>query len=155
VPVKFQVEPWATALPELRPLFRMLWDDVAVDKDRFVAECDEDKYAACDSLGMLHLVTARSDKELVGYFLMLVQPNPHYKGQGLMSYTDMFYMKPEFRRGNAGLKLFSFMEETLKAKGVVKMYSSHKVHRDRSAMFKVLGWKPVDLVYSKVLEAEN
>jgi hypothetical protein len=151
VTVTFQVEKWAEALPELRPLFHLLWDDVAVDKDRFVAKCDEEKYAACNAIGMLHLVTARSEGRLVGYFVMLVNPNPHYLGAGLMAFTDMYFLLPEFRKGTTGVKLFSFMEESLREKGVVKAYTSHKLHRDRGTMLQMLGWTPTDMVYSKVL----
>ena len=147
----FQVEKWSDALFELRPLFSLLFEDVGVDKDRFTAECDEAKYAALDAAGILHLVTARNGKELAGFFLMFITPNAHYKNAGLMAFTDMYYLKSEFRRGNSGLRLFSFMEKTLRELGVVKCYSSHKIHRDRSAMMKLLDWKPLDIVYSKVL----
>lgn len=149
--IQCQIERWSDALPELLPLFSMLWEDVAVDKDKFVAKCDEAKYAELDKIGMLHLATVRSEGELVGFFLMFLTPNAHYMGAGLMAFTDMFYLKDEYRRGNAGLKLFSFMEKTLREKGVVKAYTSHKVHRDRSEMFEFLGWKATDTVYSKVL----
>lgn len=140
----FNVEKWSDVLPELRPLFDMLWSDVAVDKDRFVAKCDEEKYATCEAVGLLHLVTARDNGKLVGYFVMLVNPNPHYLGAGLMAFTDQYFLLPSYRKGNNGVKLFSFMELTLRAKGVVKMYTSNKLHRDRSVMFEGLGFKPTD-----------
>ena len=146
-----QVEKWADALPELLKLFPLLWEDVAVDKDRFRAECDTDKYASLDSLGILHLVTAREGKCLVGYFLVFVTPNAHYKGQGLMAFTDLYFLLPDYRGGANSLKLFSFMEKTLREKGVVKIYSSHKIHRDHSAMFNFLGYQPTDTIYSKCL----
>jgi GNAT superfamily N-acetyltransferase len=132
-------------------MFHLLWDDVAVDKDRFVAECDEEKYAALEQAGILHLVTARNNGELAGYFLVFVTPNAHYKGAGPMAFTDMYFLLPEYRKGNTGMKLFAFAEETWRQKGCVKAYTSHKLHRDRSTMFKLMGWKPTDMVYSKVL----
>jgi hypothetical protein len=152
VKLTFQVEKWSDVLPELLPMFGMLWDDVAVDKDRFVAVCDQAKYRACEEAGILHLVTARDEGKLAGYFLMLVTPNPHYYEQGLMALTDMYYLLPQYRMGNNGLKLFSFMEQTVRAIGCVKMYTSHKLHRDRSLMFEALGLTPTDTIYSKVLD---
>lgn len=150
--LNFRVEKWSEALDELRPLFHLLWSDVAVDQDRFTAKCDEEKYATCEAAGLLHLVTARNETgALAGYFLMIVNPNPHYFGAGPMAFTDMYFLLPEYRKGNAGLKLFAFMEETLREKGVVKMYTSHKLHRNRSLMLDALGFKPTDTVYSKVL----
>jgi GNAT superfamily N-acetyltransferase len=149
--IKFQVEPWARVLPELKPLFSELWEDVAVDKDRFRAECDEEKYATLDRVGLLHVVTARKDDQVIGYFVVLVQPNPHYKDAGLMAFTDMYYLAPAHRKGLLGLQLFSFMERSLKRRGVVKFYTSHKLHRSRASMFALLGFKPTDIVYSKIL----
>lgn len=149
--MRFQLEHWHEALAELRPLFARLWDDVAVDKDRFVAECDEEKYAALEAQGILHLVTARSGAKLAGFFLCFVWPNAHYHGAGDMAFTDMYYILPQHRRGNVGMRLFAYMEETLKERGVVKFYTSHKLHRDRSAMLWLLGFKATDVVYSKVI----
>jgi GNAT superfamily N-acetyltransferase len=150
--VTFQVEQWSAALPQLRPLFSLLWADVAVDKDRFVAKCDESKYKILEDAGALHLCTMRNDGELVGYYAALILPNPHYFGQGLMVYTDMYYLLKEYRRGNLGLRFFAFCEQEWRKRGAVKAYSSHKLHRDRSKMFKTLGWKPTDMIYSKVLD---
>jgi hypothetical protein len=149
--LSFQVEGWSNCLAELLPLFTLLWDDVAIDKDKFTAKCDQKKYASLEALDMLHLVTARDGKMLVGFFLMFLTPNAHYDGQGLMGFTDMYFLLPAYRTGSSGVRMFSFMEQTLREKGVVKMYSSHKIHRDRSKMFDFLGWTASDIVYSKVL----
>lgn len=149
--MQFQLEAWSAVLPELRPLFARLWDDVAVDKDRFTAECDEGKYANLDAAKILHLVTARDGEKLTGFFLCFVWPNAHYLGAGDMAFTDMYYLREDYRKGNAGIRLFAFMEETLRARGVVKFYTSHKIHRDRSPMLKILGFKATDIVYSKVI----
>jgi predicted GNAT superfamily acetyltransferase len=147
----FMVEKWSDALPELLPLMGLLWDDVAVDKDRFVARCEQAKYKALEEAGALCLTTVRDDGELIGYYCALILPNPHYEGQGLMVYTDMYWVDERYRRGNLGLKLFLFSEEEWRKRGAVKAYSSHKLHRDRSKMFQVLDWKPTDMVYSKIL----
>jgi GNAT superfamily N-acetyltransferase len=146
-----QIEKWSDAIAELRPLFSQLWNDVAVDKDRFVAKCEEQKYTALETAGALCLTTIRADKRLVGYYAALILPNPHYEGQGLMAYTDMYWLDPDFRRGNIGLKLFQFTEKVWRERGAVKAYSSHKLHRPRSPVFNALGWTPTDVVYSKVL----
>jgi GNAT superfamily N-acetyltransferase len=150
--MRFQCEEWSAALSELRPLFARLWDDVAVDKERFTAQCDEEGYAKLNEQKILHLVTARSDDgNLAGYFLCFIMPNPHYEGAGVMAFTDMYYVLPQHRKGNVGIRLFAFMEETLLERNVVKFYTSHKLHRDRSAMLKILGFKATDTVYTKVI----
>ena len=138
-------------MPELRPLFHLLWEDVAIDQDKFVAKCDEKKYASLEELDMLHLVTIRNDGKLAGLYLVFLTPNGHYDGQGTMAFTDIYYLLPEFRKGNIGMKLFAYAEQTWRNRGVVKAYTSHKIHRDRSLMMKELGWTASDTVYSKVL----
>lgn len=147
----FQVEKWSDCLSELRPLFAFLWKDVAVDQDRFVAKCEESKYKALEEAGALCLTTMRIEGKLVGFYVALILPNPHYEGQGKMVYTDMYFVLPVMRRGNLGLKLFTFSEKVWKQWGAVKAYSSHKIHRDRSKMLQALGWKATDTVYSKIL----
>lgn len=150
--MRFQVEPWSVAIAEMRPLFARLWDDVALDKDRFVAECDEERYAKLEEQGMIHLVTARTDVGvLAGFYACFVMPHLHYLGAGLFAFTDMYFLKKEHRVGNIGMRLFTFLEESLRVRGVVKLYTSHKAHRDRSKMLLALGYKLADNVYSKVL----
>lgn len=147
----FQVEKWPDALPELRELFPLLWDEVALDKDRLIAKCDEPLYANMEKLNMLHLVTARAEGKLVGYHVSFITPHMHYQGAGAMAFTDMYFTRPEFRQGGLGAKLLTFLETSLRARGVFKAYLSHKIAHDRGALFQALGWKPSDVVYSKVI----
>jgi GNAT superfamily N-acetyltransferase len=149
--VAYQLESWPEALAEIIPLSRLLWEDVAVDKERFVTECDLERYNKLHELGMLQVVTARIGKRLIGFIVSLVGPNVHYKGAGTMVNTDAYFILPEYRKGNIGIQMFSFAEETWRAMGIVKAYSSHKIHKDRSGMFALLGWRATDIVYTKVL----
>lgn len=149
---KFQVEKWSEALPEMRPLFHLLWDEVALDKDKFVSVCNEDTYSNMENLGMLHVVTARTNQHyLIGYHVSFVTPHPHYKDVGPMAFTDMYVTRKEYRKGGLGAKLLMFLEQSLRERGVIKAYLSHKVAHDRSALFQALGWQPSDAVYCKYL----
>lgn len=149
--VTFQTEKWADALPELRYLFDQLWAEVAVDKSKMKAKCDEKMYANLDHLGILHLVTARKDSILIGFFLAFITTNGHYEDAGLFAFTDMYFTLPEHRKGGLGARLFLFMETTLRAKKVVKFVTSHKVLNDNSGMLKALGFKHTDQIFSKLL----
>src|SRR5271156_1647098 len=107
--ITFQAEKWADALPELRPLFTLLWEDVAVSKDRFRARCNEKLYAQMEQIGFLRLVTMRADSRLGGYFTYTVLPNGHYADDGLMAFTDMYFLHPDFRRANVAVQFFRFV----------------------------------------------
>jgi GNAT superfamily N-acetyltransferase len=105
-----------------------------------------------EALNMLHLVTARTEAgQLVGYHVSFVTPHPHYKNVGAMAFTDMYWTNPLYRVAGLGAKLIAFLETSLRARGVVKAYLSHKVAHDRSRLFEALGWKASDRVYCKYL----
>jgi GNAT superfamily N-acetyltransferase len=107
-----------------------------------------------DKIGILHLVTARKpDGYLVGFFLCLVVFHYHYKTGGLWALTDLYFTRPEHRKGGLGTKMIAFMETTLRAKKVDMFVSSHKIAHDRSAIFKALGFQPRDIIYSKWIGA--
>ena len=151
---QFSVEPWAQAVPELKELFPLLWEEVALHKDKMVAKCDEGQYAALDKIGCLHLVTARDKGKIVGYVLFLTVPAGHYEGAGLFALSDMYFTRPEYRKGGFGAKLLAFADFTVKQKvingrKVVRILISHKVAHDRSGIFKALGYEPCDVMYSK------
>lgn len=147
----FQIEKWADAFAELERLFPLLWEEVALDKNRLVAKCNEDVYRNMEKLNMLHVVTARDGGKLVGYHVSFITPHPHYLGAGPMAFTDMYFTLPEHRKGGLGAKLLIFLERSLRERGVLKAYLSHKVAHDRSALFAALGWQPCDNVYCKVI----
>ena len=150
--IKFAVEKWSDCVAEIRPIAHMLWEDVAVDKEIFRAKIDERIYKELEEKGVLHLVTARKEGKLVGIYLSFLVLNPHYEGQGFMAFTDAYYLSRDCRNGNTGLQLFSFAEKAWREKGCTKAYTSHKIHRDRSALMKELGWTPRDIIYTKVLK---
>lgn len=149
--LKFQAERWLDVLPELRPLFHFLWEDVAVDKDRFRARCNEAMYAQMAANGFVHVITARFEGKIVGWYVMTIMVNGHYADAGLMAFCDQYFLRSEFRKGNAGLRLFQEAIKYAKSKGAQKFYTSHKIHRDRSGLMKLLGFKATDVIYSKLL----
>lgn len=151
--ITFQVERWATYFPEAKPLWERHWKAIAIDKEEIKLNVDAEKYAAMDQQGVLHIQTMRSNGKLVGYFLAFILPNHmHYLGAGLMAFTDVYYVIPEYLKGGNGAKLFIEAERTMKARGVVKAYLSCKVHHDHSELFKKLGWKLSDYAFTKLLK---
>jgi N-acetylglutamate synthase-like GNAT family acetyltransferase len=68
-----------------------------------------------------------------------------------MCSTDVYYLKPEYRKGGAGARFIAAIMATLKEKGVVKLYISTKVHEDHGALFERMGMKCSDKVYTMLL----
>jgi GNAT superfamily N-acetyltransferase len=149
--ITFQVEKWAEFEKEGSLIFRRHWEDLALDHDKIDLGVDNQKYQQMDDLGILHILTARKDGRLIGYFLAFLMVHPHYSNAGLMAIADVYYLLPEARSGGTGARLFAEVEKTLKARGVVKAYLSCKLHQDHSKLFTRLGWKPTDLTFTKYL----
>lgn len=124
--------------------------ELALDQDKIELALDLDRYEAMRAAGILHVVTMRDAWQLVGYFVAFLLPHVHYKNAGLMAFTDIYYVMPEYRR-SGGAQLFIQAEKTMKERGVTKAYLSCKVHQDHSALFEHLGWTFTDKSFTKYL----
>lgn len=149
--ITFHVERWREFAPDGQALFPKHWEDLALDRDKIDLAVDSAKYEQMDDLGILHIVTARKEGRLIGYFLSFLMAHPHYKNAGLMAVADVYYLLPEARPGGTGAKLFAAVENFLRERGVVKAYISCKIHQDHTKLFTRLGWKPTDISFTKYL----
>src|SRR5215469_12725938 len=105
----FQVERYSDVLPELKAIIGLHWEEIALLKDKIKLDPDYDRYLALEESGVLHVITIRENGELIGYHIAFVTPHMHYKGD-LMCFTDIFFLKKEYRKGLAGAKLLKFVE---------------------------------------------
>ena len=149
--MEFQQEKWADCVHEMREIWPAHWASLALDQEHIKLACDEAKYEQGEALGCLHIVTARVDGKLVGYYYGMLMHHLHYKDAGLMCYSDVYYLKPEYRGGGSGARFILAVMASLKERGVVKLYISTKVHQDHGALFERLGMKCSDRVFTKLL----
>ncbi len=147
----FQQEKWADCVAEMRALWPKHWIELALDREKVGLACDESKYEQGDAIGCLHIVTARDNGALVGYYYGMLMGHLHYKDAGLMCYSDVYYLKPQHRKGANGAKFLAAILDSLKARGVVKLYLSTKVHQDHGKLFERFGMKCSDRVFTKLL----
>lgn len=147
----FQQEKWADCVHEMREIWPEHWASLALDKEQIALACDEAKYEQGEALGCLHIVTARADGKLVGYYYGMLMHHLHYKDAGLMCYSDVYYLKPEYRKEMNGILFLRAVEKSLKDRGVVKLYISTKAHQDNGKLFEFLGMKLSDRVFTKLL----
>lgn len=124
---------------------------MALNQDTIALDVDADRFKVIDDQGLLHILTARFNGWMVGYYIAIVMPHLHYKSAGIMAFTDMFYILPQYRNGGNGVKLFTEAERTLRDRGVKKAYISTKVHQDHTEIFERLGWKLSDKSFIKML----
>jgi len=149
----FAVEPWADAQPEIALLLPLHWKEIALDQHLIALDMDWAAYAELARVGMLHVVTARSEGRLVGYFLSFIRLHLHYQ-TSLTAFEDMFFLLPAWRRGWAGVRFFQFVEQSWRALGVERAAISYKLHfRDGRVgrLLTYLGWQATETNYTKYL----
>lgn len=152
VGVRYQVERWSDLLPDLKPVLPAHYAELSVTKDAFPLDPDFDAYARMETAGVLHCITARDDDALVGYVIAMVTPNLHYR-TCLMCVEDVYYLKPEYRKGRIGLGLFKVFESRMREIGVHRIVLTTKVHLDNSRLFEYLGYSFFEKGYTKLLGA--
>ncbi len=145
----FQVEILIDCLPEIELLLQAHFEEVATNKDGLGGpNMDKQAYFAAEQRGELHIVTARSDGKVAGYYVAFVRPHLHYV-HSLSAITDIYYLMPELRQGRNGIRLFTEAERTLKQRGVQRVFSGTKKHNDMSKIFEYLGWQETERLYVK------
>lgn len=149
---EFSIESYSNWHRDAEWLFKMHYEELSLDKDRVKIGLNCQRYLDMEANDMLHVVTMRqSEGIIVGYYIAMVLPHMHYKDAGLMAYTDMYFIHPDYRVGGAGVKMLLFVEESLRRRGVVKTYITTKLKQDHTELLEGLGWKATDKVFTKFL----
>jgi GNAT superfamily N-acetyltransferase len=126
------------------------WLEVGLDRENIPLDLDVDLYDTLDANGILHVTTARSDGELVGYFAMCVRVHPHYRTT-LCAFLDSYFVLKAYRNIETGMGLFEAMEQAMRTIGVKKLIAGMKNHKDVSLLFRRLGWNPIETTFSKYI----
>lgn len=144
----FQVESWAAYRAECGALWREHYDEIARDKDRMPMRPDEALYEALDAAGSLHVLTARDAGLMVGYQITVVRPHPHY-ADVLCGFEDAYFLSAPYRKGMAGVKMIRAAVDTLRARGVRKVFFHTKAFKNLGRIFEFLGFVKSDEIYSR------
>lgn len=145
-----QVESFAERLDEFRPLFPLHWEELALNRDKVPLDPQYDIYIERERRGELLFVTLRELGDPVGYFIGFIAPGLHYR-TCLTCTMDIFFVRPDKRTGSAGVRMFRFVEQELRRRGVHRWFMGSKVHADSSALFERIGASRVEVYYSKWL----
>lgn len=160
--MEFSVENWFDCKEDMAKLFPLHWEEIA--DQRIPLDVWYEQYDRIAEDGQLHIVTIR-DKDtcgacqkcenaqkgkLIGYYWAIVRPHLHYQ-QSLTAYTDIYFIHPEHRKGMLGVNLFKFAEQSLKERGVQRMYIASKTKLDMSLIFERLNFSKTEIVYTKLI----
>jgi GNAT superfamily N-acetyltransferase len=135
---------------DIEVLLEKHWEEIALNKSKIKLNPDWDTYLSLYEAGQLGIYTARKDKKLVGYFIVVAAPNPHYKDH-IFAVNDIIYLDPEYRKGFVGVKLIKYAEKNLKELGVSVLAINTKVHKPFDSLMERLGFSLIERVYSKYI----
>ena len=148
--ITYQQEFLDTVEKDIKPLLQDHWEEVAVNKSVIKMNPDWDAYHNLEDNGALKIFTARSDEDLIGYFVVLLRNHIHYKDH-IFAANDVLFLKQEYRKGLTGANLMKFAEKCLKEDGVSVLVVNTKRHSPFDGLLEWLGYSHVENVYSKYL----
>jgi hypothetical protein len=149
----FQWERFPAISRELLPLLKPHWREVGVNKHVVPLDIDWDMFFDYDLRGVLHVLTARRQKKLVGYIFNLVGPHMHHTSTKWAA-TNMYWLEPASREGWAPVKFFIENMRGLKEREAVIHNIAISLHFQSGRVGKIfqrLGYKPTEIMLQKVL----
>lgn len=139
--------------PRFEQLIHQHWAEIAVEKKLQRLNVSWEAYGKLAVGGFLLMCTLRGlplEGEMLGYFLCVVMPQPHYK-HVIAAVEDSHFILPEYRRQGAGKALFTTMERAARRKGAALLRVRTKKHSDNGDFLKSAGYTHIEDVYQKVL----
>ncbi len=98
----------------------------------------------------MYIFTCRDDLKLVGYFVVIITPNLHCKGDTL-AVADVIYLDKEYRSGLLGYKLFLFAESCIRDDGYKTLQVTTTEMNPIDPLMLKLGYSKVETKFEKVL----
>ncbi len=148
--INYATEKLADIIEALKPLIHDHWSEVENHQDIISLNPNFEKYKTLDEMGILHVVTMRDEKKLVGYFISFIQAHPHHM-DCLMALNDVLFIDKEYRKGFNATRLIKFAETELKELGVMKTYITVKLDHDFSLLLEKMNYKARERIYEKLL----
>lgn len=148
--ISFQTEKYIECIAEMQPMLEAQWEEVEGNQEELPLEPDYEQYQKLCDANMLQVVTARLDDKLIGYLVTFVVPHLHHMNTRWAS-SDVFYIKPEYRKTAVAAKLIQLTENILRDQGV-KMLSLHmKAQVPFDKLAEGCGFDKFEMTYSKYI----
>jgi Acetyltransferase (GNAT) family len=148
--VTFQIENVDAVKKDGLPLLDAHYEEIAQFKDVQKLDPDWDVYYRIEGQGKLWVMTARLDGAMIGYIVMMLTNDMHYRK--LMRATeDIHFILPEHRKGILGYRMLAKTKQAMREKGAHTITFRTKPSSDHGLLFERLGGVLHDLVYTIVL----
>jgi GNAT superfamily N-acetyltransferase len=135
---------------EISRLFQDHYSEISLLKE-YDLRPDYAKYFSIHQQENLKVILCKDEEKIIGYIVFFIGKHLHYI-DCLLASEDIYYLKPEYRKGRTGIKMFKYAEQYLKSIDVKMIRYGTKVHSDNSALFEYLGYSLTEKVYTKMLK---
>jgi|TARA_R110000851_G_C12785528_1_gene535806 GNAT superfamily N-acetyltransferase len=151
--MRYQQEFLDQVKDDILSLLDLHYKEIALNQDKIKLNPDWDVYSELEQQGKLKIFTARDNDTLVGYFVVVVGVNMHYKDH-TFACNDIIYLHKDYRKGFAGIKLIKFAKKCLTEDGVSVLAINTKVHQPFDKVLERLGFNLIERVYSSYLQGD-
>lgn len=145
--IKFAVENYSDIIEEMKPLLEAHYHEIAWYQDKIELNPDYEKYAQMADAGLVHIVSARDEGKLIGYFVSMVIPGMHYKST-LYALNDVLFVHPDYRGSSTAYRMFKYAFEQLKSMGVDVITIHMKTDAPFEDLCVALGMQKQEYLYS-------
>jgi len=152
--MKYQQEFLDQVENDILVLIDLHYKEIALNQSKVKLNPDWDVYRSLEEQGKLKIFTARDEETLVGYFVVVVGVNMHYKDH-TFACNDIIFMHKDYRKGFAGIKLIKFAKKCLTEDGVSVLTINTKVHQPFDKLLERLGFNLIERVYSSYLQGDT
>jgi hypothetical protein len=130
----YQVERWSEFYPDCLPLFAEHDLEVGECDPRMPLDPDVSTCEALDKAGVLQILTAREEGNLVGYCIFSIAHS--LQSRKILCGTQSLYFVTKSHRGILSLRLYDEAIRHLKARGVQNIYPHHYLRGDSPRLKK-------------------
>lgn len=139
-----------TSEPAIVDLFHSHWEEIALNKELMKLKPLLDKYYQIEGNGMLLIVGAYADGELVGYSVNFINQHLHYADLWTCM-NDIVFVRQDLRKSGIGLELMQRTEQLAKARGAQMMLWHAKQNTALADLLPRMGYRVQDIVFSRGL----
>jgi hypothetical protein len=147
--IEFAVETIG-AVWERMDVVRRHYEEIAQFKDVQQLDPDFEAYDRMEKAGKLWVMTARNGDDLVGYIVMFLAFDLHYRKLKRAT-EDIHFILPEHRKGLVGYQMLAKTTQAMRDLGVHTATFRTKADNSHGVLFERLGGVLHDLVYTIVL----
>lgn len=149
--IQIRAERVAECWDEVDALARLHWEGTKSYRRHEPYNPDKRRYFINNNIGFFHLLAARDEGKLVGYFGVYVTPSMHSQVQTAVE--DTFFIHPDYRQGRLAVRMIKTVEKYLSDLGVQEILFSCEIDNTSGiqGLLRLLDYEPVIVQHRKRL----